>query len=59
MTTALAGYEKLEAVARYFDGRSAQPVEVVLSFGGRSLVIVGLDDRAIAHWPLATLRSLG
>ena len=58
MTTALASYEKLEAIARYFDGQSAQPVEVVLSFGGRSLVIVGLDDRAIAHWPLATLRSL-
>ena len=57
--TALADYQKLEAVARYFDGQSAQPTEVVLSFGGRSLVIVGLDDRAIAHWPLATLRSLG
>lgn len=57
--TALSDYTKLEAVARYFDGQSAQPREVVLSFGGRSLVIVGLDDRAIAHWPLATLRSLG
>ena len=59
MTTALTGYDKLEAIARYFDGQSAQPVEVVVSFGGRSLVIVGLDDRAIAHWPLATLRSIG
>lgn len=57
--TALADYAKLESIARYFDGQSAQPVEVILSFGGRSLVIVGMDDRAIAHWPLATLRSLG
>ncbi|MEM9062364.1 MAG: M48 family metallopeptidase [Pseudomonadota bacterium] len=56
--TALADYTKLEAEARYFDGQSAAPVDVVLSFGGRSLVIVGLDDRPIAHWPLATLRSL-
>lgn len=57
--TALSDYEKLEAIARYFDGHSAQPTEVALSFGGRSLVVVGMDDRAIAHWPLATLRSLG
>ncbi|MEM7211686.1 MAG: M48 family metallopeptidase [Pseudomonadota bacterium] len=57
--TALADYEKLEAIARYFDGQSAQPIEVALSFGGRSLVIVGMDDRAVAPWPLATLRSLG
>ena len=57
--TALADYTKLEAEARYFDGQSANPVDVAVSFGGRSLVIVGMDDRAIAHWPLATLRSLG
>ncbi|MEM9139112.1 MAG: M48 family metallopeptidase [Pseudomonadota bacterium] len=57
--TALDDYAKLEAEARYFDGQSAAPIEVILSFGERSLVIMGLDDRALAHWPLASLRALG
>lgn len=57
--TALGRYAKLEAVARYVDGASSEAREVVLSFGERSLVIVGLDDRPIAHWPLASLRALG
>ncbi len=57
--TALDRYAKLEAVARYLDGVSAEAREVVVSFGERSLVIVGLDDRAIAHWPLASLRAVG
>lgn len=56
--TALDRYAKLEAVARYSDGRSA-PREVVVSFGERSLIIMGLDDKPIAHWPLASLRALG
>jgi hypothetical protein len=57
--TALERYAKLEAVARYLDGVSSEAREVVLSFGERSLVIMGLDDRPIAHWPLASLRALG
>ena len=57
--TALERYAKLEAIARYLDGASADAREVVVSFGERSLVIVGLDDRPIAHWPLASLRALG
>lgn len=57
--TALERYAKLEAQARYFDGQSAAARDVVLCFGSRSLVIVGLDDRAMAHWPLASLRALG
>jgi len=57
--TALARYAKLEAEARYFDGESAQPRDVVLSFGERSLVIMGFNDVAIAHWPLASLRAVG
>jgi Zn-dependent protease with chaperone function len=57
--TALARYAKLEAEARYFDGESAQPRDVILSFGERSLVIMGLNDTPIAHWPLASLRALG
>ena len=57
--TALDRYAKLEAVARYFDGPSSAPREVVVSFGERSLVIMGLDDEPIAHWPLASLRALG
>lgn len=57
--TALAKYAKLEAIARYFDGQSAAPREVVLSFGERSLTIMGMDEVVIAHWPLASLRAVG
>jgi Zn-dependent protease with chaperone function len=57
--TALAKYAKLEATARYFDGESAVPREVVVSFGERSLVIMALNDVALAHWPLASLRAVG
>ena len=58
-TTALARYALLEAEARYFDGRSARPRDVVLGFRERSLIIRGFDDVVIAHWPLASLRALG
>lgn len=57
--TALDRYAKLEAVARYLDGPAAAAREVVVSFGERSLVIMGLNDKPIAHWPLASLRALG
>jgi Zn-dependent protease with chaperone function len=57
--TALAKYAKLESEARYFDGESAQPRDVFLSFGERSLIIIGFNDVAIAHWPLASLRAIG
>jgi Zn-dependent protease with chaperone function len=57
--TALERYAKLEAEARYFDGRSAAPRPVVVSFGERSLVIMGFNDVALAHWPLASLRAVG
>ncbi len=57
--TALERYAKLEAEARYFDGQSAEPRSVVVSFGERSLVIMGYDEVAVAHWPLASLRALG
>ncbi len=57
--TALAKYAKLEAEARYFDGESAQPRDVVLCFGERSLVIMAFDETVLAHWPLASLRAVG
>lgn len=57
--TALERYAKLEAEARYFDGESAEPRPVVVCFGERSLVIMGFDEAALAHWPLASLRALG
>lgn len=57
--TALAKYAKLEAEARYFDGESAQPNDVVLAFGERSLVIMTTAGTPIAHWPLASLRAMG
>ncbi|MHA1114545.1 MAG: M48 family metallopeptidase [Alphaproteobacteria bacterium] len=57
--TALAKYAKLEAEARYFDGESAQPRDVALCFGERSLVIMAFDETVLAHWPLASLRAVG
>jgi Zn-dependent protease with chaperone function len=57
--TALAKYAKLEAEARYFDGESAQPRDVVLSFRERSLIIMEFNDVVLAHWPLASLRAVG
>jgi len=57
--TAVPEYAKLEAEARYFDGQSAQPRNVMVSFGERSLVILGFNDTVIAHWPLASLRAIG
>jgi len=59
LTTALEKYAKLEAVALYDDGSGAEPREVVLSFGARTLVMLSLDDQAVGHWPLASLRALG
>lgn len=55
--TALDRFETLEASAVYREGPNADPIDVVVSFGGRSLMIVDLQDQAIAHWPLATLRG--
>ena len=59
MTTALEKYSKLEAEARYFDGQDARPRDVVLGFGARTLIIIGYDDQAVSHWPLASMRALG
>ena len=57
--TALAKYATLEAEARYFDGESAQPRDVVLSFRERSLIIMDFNEVVLAHWPLASLRAVG
>ncbi len=56
--TALDKYAKLEAIARYRDGPSDRVREVVLSFGERTLMIVGLDDQPISHWPLVNVHRL-
>lgn len=56
--TALARYDLLEAEGRYLDGRRAATREVVVKFGDAALVIMGPDDLAIDHWPLATLRRI-
>lgn len=55
--TALSDYAKLEAEAVFYDALTDTTTDVVVSFGERSLVIVSLDDRPLAHWPLATLVS--
>lgn len=61
--TALDRYARLEAIGHYHDarisGERAAPREVVVSFGAHSLIIMGLDDQPIAHWPLASLRATG
>ncbi|MEM9146871.1 MAG: M48 family metallopeptidase [Pseudomonadota bacterium] len=57
--TALDRYARLEAEGRYFDGESALPRQVMVSFGERSLVLMGFDGIAIAHWPLASLSAVG
>ena len=59
MTTALEKYARLEAEARFYDGQQAGPQNVMLGFGARTLVIVGFDNQAVTHWPLASLRALG
>lgn len=56
--TALEKYAKLEAIARYRDGSAERSQEVVLSFGERTLMIVGLDDQPISHWPLVNAHRL-
>ena len=56
--TALDKYAKLEAIARYRDGPSDRMREVVLSFGERTLMIVGMDDQPISHWPLINVHRL-
>src|SRR5690625_4964871 len=55
--TALDRYAKLEAIGQYHDLHEDAPREVVVSFGERSLIIMGLDDHPITHWPLASLRT--
>ncbi|MEM7498103.1 MAG: M48 family metallopeptidase [Pseudomonadota bacterium] len=63
MKTALEEYARLEAPARYYDGRSPRVEPVVVGFGARTLVIYGKanadGDTALAHWPLASLKALG
>lgn len=57
--TALAQYERLEAQARYFDGETAAPREVIVKFGDASLIVLAPNDMPITHWSLAGLRDLG
>lgn len=56
--TALDIYAKLEAEARYLDGRGGAPLEVIVNFGERSLIITDFHDVPLAHWPLASLRAM-
>ena len=55
--TALGEYAKLEAEAVFYDSAADATLQVILSFGERSLVIMSADDRALAHWPLASLHA--
>ncbi|MEM9044447.1 MAG: M48 family metallopeptidase [Pseudomonadota bacterium] len=55
--TALEQYARLEAPGRYYDGQSAQPSHVILSFGERTLVILSFDEQVNDHWPLASLHG--
>lgn len=55
--TALDQYALLEAAGRYRENPDAAPRDVFLTFGARALTIMGTDDMALAHWPLASLRA--
>ncbi|MEM8790362.1 MAG: M48 family metallopeptidase [Pseudomonadota bacterium] len=55
--TALEKYARLEAQGRYFDGKSAESRQVVLSFGERTLVILSFNEEVNDHWPLASLHG--
>ncbi|MEM9764082.1 MAG: M48 family metalloprotease, partial [Pseudomonadota bacterium] len=63
MRTALEEYARLEAPARYYDGKSPRVEPVVVGFGARTLIIYGRanadGDTALAHWPLASLKAIG
>ncbi len=57
--TALDRYELLEAEGIYEEEPGADPVSVILTFGSRSLTIMGSGDVALSHWPLASLHAIG
>lgn len=48
----------IAASGRYFDGETAEPANVLVSIGGRTLVLAGYDGSVKAHWPLINLRAV-
>jgi len=48
----------MASTARYFDGNSAQPRQVMLATGTATLVIATAEGRVIANWQLTDLRAL-
>lgn len=52
--TALAQYDRLEAVGRYLS--EAGEISVIITFGEASLVVMDAEEMPLTHWPLATLR---
>ena len=50
--TALAEFEKIEAVAVWRSDASAQRRDVVVALGDATLTILDMQDRPLAHWSL-------
>lgn len=48
----------LRASARLFDGKTAQPRDVVIGIGESALVLLNEQGTAIEHWPLASLKAV-
>lgn len=42
----------------WFDGQSSRPNPVIVRFGEATLTLSGADDVPLAHWALASLRTL-
>ncbi|MGB0505660.1 MAG: M48 family metalloprotease [Pikeienuella sp.] len=52
--TALAKYDRLEAIGRYLS--ESGEISVIITFGDSSLVVMDSDETPLTHWPLVTLR---
>lgn len=56
--TALAKYQRLEALGLWRESETAQRREVVVSFGDASLVLSDINGTPLTHWSLAAVRTL-
>ncbi|PIE16823.1 MAG: hypothetical protein CSA68_00780 [Rhodobacterales bacterium] len=56
--TALAEYERLEAIGLWREAPDAQRREVIVSFGNDTVVIADANGTALTHWALAAIKRL-
>lgn len=50
--TALAEFEKIEAIGLWRDGAEAQRRDVIVTLGDASLTILDMQNRVLAHWSI-------